>query len=264
MLCSPKLFALIVLYNQSLDESTSWNTLSSYADERIVWGVYNNGPHSQNIPEFVHYHENLSNVGLAIAYKWGVEEALKEGATHILLLDQDTTFPEYFLTQILHHLAKENIDCLLPTVISQKGYKLSPNRWFLSRGWQFRKNAIPHSYSFIGSGTTISLHLLSAIWDDGIEQLFLEHIDHYLSYKMRKRGIIPSILPLTIRQNYSAESLDRKSVIPRHSIWMKDVITFSKLTHCRAIMRFWIFYISIKRMIQYRDPFLFVPSRDEK
>lgn len=139
MRCSPKLFALVVLYNQSLDESTSWNTLSSFRDERIVWGIYNNGPHSQNIPDFAHYHEKPFQWRAGKSLQMGCRKGSRRRRKYYLLLDQDTTFPEYFLTQILHHLVRENVDCLLPTVISKKGYKLTPNRWFLSRGWQFRK-----------------------------------------------------------------------------------------------------------------------------
>lgn len=254
---SIKILALVVLYKHTLEESLTWKTLHQFSDDSTIWAVYNNGPDPVDCPTNVLYCENLSNGGLSKAYDWGLQMAQQHNCSHVTILDQDTAFPITFFGTVQNEILQTRSSCILPTVISKNGFKMSPSRWFLQRGWESKSSKIPKSYSFIGSGTTISTPLFRAIWDESVMELFLEHIDHYLSYKMRKFNIVPTLIPLTLQQDYSAESTDRETIRIRHEIWKKDVLTFAKLVHCEHIMRFWVLYITIKRILKSRDPFLF-------
>ncbi len=252
---SPKILALIVLYGQTLEECFTWRTLHN--SENVTWAIYNNGPSPVAFPDSVIFCENLSNGGLSQAYAWGLEIAEQNNCSHVTILDQDTTFPETFFKIVQNAIIHTDSSCFLPTVISKNGFKMSPARWCCKQGREFKNDRIPQKYTFIGSGTTLSTALFRTIWDDSFMNLFLDQIDHYMAYKMRQINVVPALLPATLIQDYAAESTNRESVRARHAIWKKDLRTFGKLIHSELTMELWILYITIKRIVKFRDPFLF-------
>ena len=126
-----KILPVIVLYNALLGEQKSY--LSLLRDSRWrEFVVYDNSPESfvQKISdERAVYVRDSSNGGLSKAYNKAAEIARKKGYEWLLLLDQDTTFPD-FVTDEYFRLADEaSVQTIIaPRLVSSAGKRISPCR----------------------------------------------------------------------------------------------------------------------------------------
>lgn len=106
-----RLLAVIVLYKVKLSESATLRTLQTAlsnslferAHVRIL--IYDNTPGGQDpgpMPADVLYKSDIENGGLAKAYNYAIEIARDEGFEWLLTLDQDTSLPPDFISNICH------------------------------------------------------------------------------------------------------------------------------------------------------------------
>jgi GT2 family glycosyltransferase len=112
------IIAVVVLYEMAPESSPSLCTfraeLAQWPDlaDLIDLVVFDNSPAAQALPPgfFGRYLHDGTNPGLAKRYNQALEIANLQGATWLLLLDQDTTLTrEYF----------EEVACLLPQLVSE-------------------------------------------------------------------------------------------------------------------------------------------------
>ena len=91
--------------------------------------VYDNSPSDflfdeTRLPPNAVYQRNLNNGGVSAAYNCAAAYASEHGFTHLLLLDQDTHFPENALSS---YLASEASDTLVaPRLVTHSGVPFSP------------------------------------------------------------------------------------------------------------------------------------------
>jgi len=126
-----KILPVIVLYNALLGEQTSYLSLLRDCRWR-EFVVYDNSPESfvQKISdERAVYVRDSSNGGLSKAYNKAAEIAREKGYEWLLLLDQDTTFPDGATDEYLRLADAASAQTVIaPRLVSSDGKHLSPCR----------------------------------------------------------------------------------------------------------------------------------------
>lgn len=171
------ILAVIVLYKQHINESSSLKTLSQSLaehDEVIDLVVYDNSPtFSTGINNF-QYNKNLkivkyipdkNNSGVSRAYNAANNIAKSLGKKYLLLLDQDTSFSLNFVKELAANI-KAGYDLLFPFLRSSENI-ISPCNYILGRGSylpvnrQFSGIHNIRKTNFLNSGAVISISLFN-------------------------------------------------------------------------------------------------------
>jgi len=156
-------------------------------------------------------YEPGDNIGLAAAYNLAAEHARREGATHLLLLDQDSVPAPGMVEQLLREYGRpEKIAAVGPVWRDPRTGKLgSLTVRFGSRHVPQPGEVVEVSF-LISSGSLISLSAFSDIgpFDDN---LFIEHVDTDWSLRARAKGyrlygVADAILEHTIGEGVIAAS----------------------------------------------------------
>lgn len=144
MINEPKIGLVTVLYNgievlQGFFESLAKQTYKNY-----ILYVIDNSPNedalneakrladSYNIPaEFVY---NNANLGVAKGNNQGIEKALYDGCTHVLLINNDVEFEEELMEKLIQGLNENNCEMIVPKMY----YFDEPNKIWCAGG-EFRK-----------------------------------------------------------------------------------------------------------------------------
>jgi len=203
------LFSVIVLYNCSLEESKTIQSLDEALkslEKTLTLLVFDNSPEQQYAEKrFIYgnfniiYEHDPSNPGLSKAYNEGFHSASRLEADWILLLDQDTVFNsdffKYYL-RALEDISTNEIVCFIPQVLSYKDNTLlSPSK--LCRGGITRpiKGIMPgiieKPITSINAGTFISSEFVKSI--GGFNDAFpLDMLDHWYfrEIKIRRKKVL--------------------------------------------------------------------------
>jgi rhamnosyltransferase len=112
------LLSILVLHNQRLEKSKTFSSLFAAApiwDDDVHLLIYDNSPVPMHAADefgspgsHIHYISDTSNPGVSRAYNRGVQLARELRDPYLLLLDQDTIFPQ------------DAISCYLRTIESNK------------------------------------------------------------------------------------------------------------------------------------------------
>ena len=111
--------AVVVLYNVSLNDSQTLNSLKALDSLGINLKllIYDNSPQQQNHEstqwDYVH---DSTNEGLTKAYNTAVELAKKNNCEWLLLLDQDTHLPVGFFQDMKLSDLPDGVDESIPLV----------------------------------------------------------------------------------------------------------------------------------------------------
>lgn len=185
------IMAVLVLYKTRLEDSETFVSLSnSLKNSKLTMDVmvYDNSPtpmmtESDSISDNwrIHYVHDKTNPGVSKAYNEGLGIARKLNKKWLLLLDQDTSFPQNAVVEYSKAI-QENPDIYLlaPTVIS-KNKIISPCRYVLHRGYSIRKTEPGvHRFgmtSLINSGMLIRLEAFERCggYDERIKLDFADH-----------------------------------------------------------------------------------------
>ncbi len=254
------ILATIVLYNESLETSDTWQTLFQTAPASVSWLVINNGPSSISLPDnFVgEYYEDLSNAGLAVAYKKALLYAEEKSFSHLLFLDQDTTFPVDFWERQKKVLDENGEYSLyLPTIYGER-FMLSPCGFKHGLGRAITKKELPSvvtfkEYSFINSGALFVVKDLSEVWSDTITGLFLDNIDHAIAHYLHLHHKKSIWFEADIRQSYSGDCTDKEQVLKRLNGWVGDAKVFGKITNTSFWQGIWILRRRLRLFLDYWD-----------
>lgn len=129
---------VIVLYRQRLNECQAFRSIEPLRlkyPSRISLFVYDNSPQPLiDISATTGYHHDQTNSGVSRAYNVAFKFAREKGFRFLLLMDQDTFFPEQVFESYSHAVArfpKQHV--FAPTAID-KQEKYSPFRLVLGRG----------------------------------------------------------------------------------------------------------------------------------
>jgi GT2 family glycosyltransferase len=212
-----KTYIIIVLYKQSLEECTAYQSLHGALNgfNGLPLMVYDNSPEASAVPpssqelfETTYIHD-LTNAGLSKAYNCALQAASQKGCEWLLLMDQDTIFtPEYVaeLKGLDNNELLRNVGAIVPKILSVNlKQKISPSKSLL--GGRFSQERIPSGrvsepLSGINSGTLLNVKFLESI--NGFSTRYtLDMLDHWYFRKLGKAGKIIYVLQSVIYQELS-------------------------------------------------------------
>ena len=167
--------AVIVLYKSTLSESSTFKSLTRSlrhfnSDVRLSLLVYDNSPGKQSVENVdgllwdITYAHDENNSGVSKAYNVGAETAVRANKQWLLLLDQDTQFPENAVEVYVKGMSDERYkeqDLFCPLLLAENSI-ISPCKFRYYRGTPLKQAPKPGIFAFrefkpINSGLLVSL-----------------------------------------------------------------------------------------------------------
>lgn len=225
--------AILVLYKSRLNESASYTSLtkslmSINGGMDIV--VYDNSPtpmvtESEYISENwrIHYIHDGTNPGISTAYNEGFKIAKNLRKRWLLLLDQDTFFPENAFVEYNRAIQENPGICLFAPIVVSKNKIISPCRYFLNRGYSLRKVKPGvynfHTKSLINSGMLIHVEAFQRAGGYN-EKIRLDFADHSFIDRYKANYSNFAVINLRCFQNFSGKQhLTLDSALVRFTLY---------------------------------------------
>lgn len=221
-------YVVIVLYNVNIVDSETYQSLQTQEnkDFKILF-VDNSTIPTKNFQyaeaNQLNYLSMNGNVGISKAYNQALSY-LKDRATYIVWLDDDTLLPRDFMLKLLEKQMESAADVLLP-IVKSKSHIISPSRpreWrkcFTSR--EEVQKELPN-LTAINSGMCVKMSCYEQFHYD--ERIFLDYIDHVFMEHVRESGLTIDLVSIELHQNFSMDmKQNSEGVQQRFNIFMKDV-----------------------------------------
>lgn len=219
-----KILAVIVLYKESLYSSRTYLSLLRSNPDLSIF-IYDNSPtpmHNQSeFSSYIYVHDPL-NRGVSYAYNRGAEYAQINNFDWILLLDQDTKFPDQLISSYREFINRYPTINLFSLVLAlQDGSYFSPilekktrlNGLFIEPGVYKLKD-----FRLVNSGLLVNV---GAFWKSGgyNEAAYLDFSDFQFIKRFRKNYNSFCIVPGVAIQDFSSKQLDLNKSQFRFSIF---------------------------------------------
>jgi hypothetical protein len=193
-------FAVLVLYRQSLADSVTFQSLSPSVRDLsapLSLLVYDNSPtpvgRPGNMPYDgwdIHYVHDPTNPGISRAYQVGARMAAERSKPWLLLLDQDTSFPQDWLTRYLTAVQRHPEEKLFAPILRCDERILSPCIYRFKRGFPVdRIEPGPQSLtglSLLNSGMWIAVEDYLAVGGHEV-RIALDFSDHEFIERFKQR-----------------------------------------------------------------------------
>lgn len=203
-----KILAIMVAYNQDILSSKTFQSLKDALAKHDIedifsFLIYDNSLTPQNVDWEVaapmSYKHDPTNAGLAKAYNYALDAGMSNSCDWLLLLDQDSTLPEDFVTKLIDITKQINVDENIVAIVPRVrclGKMVSPS--VVKFGGCFRpvdaaiKGDCHCQITSINSGTMIRSSFMKSI--GGFNTLFrLDYLDHWVFssiYSNNKRAFV--------------------------------------------------------------------------
>lgn len=264
-----KYTVIIVLYNQKLDDSKTFQSLNKYVQKNknilnsVNILIFDNSEMAINKVDgneiFYDYIQAGENKGLAKAYNYALSKA--QNCEWLILLDQDSDLTEEYFQSIFHlENLNNHVVAVVPQVISN-GKIVSPilgnelpkmQKKLITQGVYFNLMAI-------NSASAIRVSFLNEI--GGFNEAFrLDYLDHWLYHEISQMKLGVYVLGTVINHElsvtkYNEISLNRyKSILNSEIIFQSEysLIPIKKYKK-RLVFRFFkqLLFIKNKRIAFY-------------
>lgn len=207
---------ILVVYKQNLRNSISLNALSIHLDKtgiRLDLFVYDNSPALSELASFkfkqfdITYIHDPLNSGVSKAYNTGAKFGSTKNKEWIMLLDQDTSFPDDFMIKYQEASIKNpEIKLFCPILITQFGQIMSPCVYRHKQGqWvkQLNKGVYSlYSFSPVNSGMMINLKAFNQVGGYN-ESVRLDFADFQFIERFKNSFKMFCVIDLVCRQEFS-------------------------------------------------------------
>jgi GT2 family glycosyltransferase len=207
------LLIILVVYEMKVSESPAFKSLTralQLSRQMTTLFIYDNSLKCREVESDgnwkIIYRHDPSNPGVSKAYNEGFAFAKSENKKWMLLIDQDTFFPNDLFHRYYTLLSTHKIPIIVPRLVDNRGV-VSPFRFYLGSG--HRQKKIPDSvtlslkkYFFINSGLFIATGLFenAGKYD---ERLPLDFSDLSFVYRLRKRNDFFVLAEITCEHDLS-------------------------------------------------------------
>ncbi len=177
-----KILYIVVIYGVSREQSAAWKALQTCLPETEKQDIYVRD-------------NNVQNVYLAQAYNEGVSYALSRGYSHVVLLDHDACLSKAYIHALHQALACDAKSVWVPTLLSEKGERLSPfRRWGMTVAFN--------------SGMMLPLPVIQAF--GGFNPAYpLDYLDHWVCYRLAQCRVEVRTLPVSMTHVLSVSDYSR-------------------------------------------------------
>ena len=254
--------AIVVLFHPA--QEMTERLLSSLADQvDIVFAIDNtpgsslsNPPFLQGFGKPVSYVPLGENRGIAEAQNIGIELSIKDGYSHVLLLDQDSAPCPGMVERLLASeegllLRGERIAAMSPQILDGRTGKFpcaTRYRWFQAQHtFRDTNSAEPvRTDNFIASGSLIRTSILQAV---GMmrSDLFIEHVDTEWAFRANSAGYrsycVPNALMMHCFGDAAATICGKKVYLYSNVRYYYKVRNEVYLARLKTMGRHWRTYI---------------------
>ena len=255
-----KLIAVVVLYDCDLEKSNTLNTLNlNFLNNKIFFKsfklvIYDNGLLNQenklSIPfNHVYYHDSR-NIGLISAYNFALNEGVKNQYDWLLLLDQDSSLPKYFISSVFSNIAKvsekQNIQAVVPKMRGN-GKVFSPSKVIyggIHRPVEDSFTGVYNSGDLCPIGSASALRISFIKEKNILECLFkTDCLDRWIFYSIHKNNGKVYIFDLIVDHELSVMDYSKLMSLKRYKNVIKYETIFIKLYKTKG--EFLIYYLRL-------------------
>jgi glycosyltransferase involved in cell wall biosynthesis len=258
---------VIVLYKLRLEDSTAYHTISralKQCDIRYGFYIHDNSPEPSPPPlKELYYIHSGDNCGLSQAYNQAARYAKENGFQWILLLDQDTSFPEDTIMKYSDAIGRNPEEKLFaPRLTLANGTPFSPTKYRCKRGSKVVLSTGRHKlplYSPVNSGMCINTDafLQAGGYNESVKIDFsdFQFIEKFVSVCAHFYQI-----DLMVVQSFSNEETSIEKLYSRYVIYVQDAKNCTRECIGDAICYFYtVFRHAIALTIRTKD-FIFVKT----
>lgn len=271
-----KYLILIVIYNQKLDKSPSYqsilDSMEYFKKSKLI--IWDNSQENQKINidtinffnqvEYIHTPENLS---LSKIYNKVIQ--LNNGFDYMIILDQDSSFSKDYLLEIEKSINKnKDINLFLPIVKSNNTI-VSPGDYKIFKGSYWRKEIYGKINSknilAINSGMVINFNYFKHTFVGYDERLNFYGVDTYFMFEYAKQNEYCYVLDYTFY--HESALLDEDEDINKKLFRLKDLFYSWKITNENHIfnlffVNIYILFKVLKLAIKHKDNTYFKLLKD--
>ena len=255
-----RIAAVIVLYNESLQDSVTYQSLLALAN--IPFLVYDNSqnPENHQADSTFQIFLNPDNPGVSAAYNYAWSWAVKNDFTHLLLLDSDSNFPQNAIEVYRKFVEKNQEQVIVPTMNSAKRV-ISPF-YFKFGKTQYGEGI---SYGEISSRSILSINSgmlvpisVFELTKGYNENLPLDWSDIAFVRKLRKHGVNSVHIPLIVEHGLSEHhKANVESVKFRFEKQVEGLHHVAENRIEKCMMYFWLVLKSVKLTVKYKSIWFF-------
>ncbi len=236
--------------------------------------VFDNSPHSQAVELGIDcpvlYKHDSSNPGLAAAYNFALNVAHDRQCDWLLLLDQDTSLTDAFMTELMECTAALIGQPLVASIVPKlvvDGTIRSPAAHFIDQirhqykyrqrgpGWRENISGIQRGrLSAFNSGATLRVSALQSIGGFPSE-FWLDYLDHAVFDAFSKRGYEMYVMQALLRHDSSQINVSetpvwrQQNVLSAQALFVTRTATFWD----RLLYRVWLLRYSRSLWLEHTD-----------
>ena len=249
-----RIAAVVVLYKELLEETDTYRSLLHSLD--IPTLVYDNSPNPQKIESKGHltYVHDPSNPGVSKAYNYAMTWAKSIEASHLLLLDSDSVFPDKAIDAYQEGALQYPQQLILPSLFSS-GRRVSP--FYFQGGKSHYGDTIEYGAVSLGKVLAINAGALLPLGSlDGVsynEALRLDWSDIHFFRSLSKTGLQTQHIPLVIQHGLSEHGTrSLESAQFRFSLYRRGIPLVADNWAEHLMMLFWAKLKALKLCLRYK------------
>ncbi len=221
---------VVVLYKQKYESTNVYNSLLIRVPQYnvLVWDNSLDIKLNNHLNSWEgKYINSISNVGVSLPYNYACEYAFKCGYSWIMLLDQDTTFADNFMDELVYSLKKHPyIKLFFPMHCLSNGLFLSPVKLYMkfSRLSNEQISGVVDitKYAIINSGMLVNVEIFREAGGYN-EKVFLDYSDFQFIDRLAKINSYGYCLNSICIQNFSNDCIEKKALLNRFSLFCQSL-----------------------------------------
>jgi len=265
------ILCILVIYKTKPEESLSFTSLTSNLqriDGKLDILIYDNSPLSSNyISTYdnscwnIQYIHDANNPGVSFSYNTGYKIAQKMNKKWLLLLDQDTFFPENILELYFESATQFSENKLFVPILVHKEKIISPCSFYFNRGSSMKNvnigiNSIKNK-SVLNSGLLIDLVTFAKVggYNDKIK---LDYSDFFFINRYRKvYSNFVVINSLCMHHIASSTEKDLQIVVKRYINYCEGIRNYAEGFATLLSLFVLVFSRSIKMSFRFKTIIFF-------
>lgn len=247
------IYALIVIYNKSCEDSNSIKDIRKFSPD-IPLIVFDNSETDFENESFCRnngyiYYSKKKNIGISKAYNYVIKNTNFDDGDYLIMLDDDTHLTLEYIRELKAKVKENSYDVILPIVYA-KDKIISPYNYHMNCRSKMVKapdELIMSKVSGINSGMIIKTNVFKKVRYN--EELFLDYVDYDFMRRIHSIAGEIAIMKSRINQEFQYFEYDNSKIqgaLKRFEIDMHDYRIL-----CEETGEKWFFYVhAIKFMIK--------------
>jgi GT2 family glycosyltransferase len=253
-----KTLICIVLYNQTPEESSSYQSLLNTATEGLNIKVllFDNSSQAQDFTQknssfSIDYYHSSSNVGVAGAYNFAAQRAKETELEWLLFFDQDSVIPDNFFEKLIIAKQENQDQELFVPLVEDSGAVVSPSYSTigkLSEKKYFAGLKPSASCSIINSGMMLSLRIFEELGGYHAA-LPMYYSDSYFFSRYQKKYSTFVLQEAVLKHQMKLSSRDKSEVEEVYNALYPHTKAYAKLINKQSPS---LFYIKLGLLYVFR------------